>query len=225
MKKPLNKKTSILLLIGIILMLITSVYMFTRPAIWNGFDFTQTGQIGDTIGGITAPIINLLGAILVYLSFQAQIKANRIQFELLNQDIINQGLSSNFKVALELFKELKLDLLNLNFGHAKGQGALNAYANAIKDNWSKTQIVHHINEPIYQNWKFIMAEYDLLITHLSSDNFIQEEKEKILILVKNYYSTQLDYGTNRITKALIKHGIENDIVAIFIKFKDFHSVD
>lgn len=33
-------------------------------------DFTSTGNIGDTIGGITSPFIALIGSILIYLSFR-----------------------------------------------------------------------------------------------------------------------------------------------------------
>jgi uncharacterized protein YqgC (DUF456 family) len=47
----------------------------------NYFDYTQTGQIGDTIGGITGPFINLLAAVLVYLAFKAQIDANKLNEE------------------------------------------------------------------------------------------------------------------------------------------------
>jgi hypothetical protein len=77
-------KSNILLILGIILILFASVYIFTRHSFIKSFDFSKTGQIGDTIGGITAPIINLIGAILVYLSFKAQVRANRIQFKILN---------------------------------------------------------------------------------------------------------------------------------------------
>lgn len=59
------------------------ILMFIFPMIWtikaSGFlDFSESGQIGDTIGGITAPIASLMGAILVFLSLKAQIEANRI---------------------------------------------------------------------------------------------------------------------------------------------------
>ncbi|QXP72552.1 hypothetical protein H0I31_02285 [Tenacibaculum sp. AHE15PA] len=54
----------------------TSTYVFTRPFILKNFNFSETGQIGDAIGGITASIINLIGAVLVYISFKEQIKAN-----------------------------------------------------------------------------------------------------------------------------------------------------
>ncbi len=41
--------------------------------------FKETGQIGDTINGIAGPFIALTAAILTYLAFYMQYKANRIQ--------------------------------------------------------------------------------------------------------------------------------------------------
>lgn len=52
--------------------------LLVLPTIWAPLDFSSTGQIGDTIGGITAPIVNLLGAYLVYVAFRAQVEANRL---------------------------------------------------------------------------------------------------------------------------------------------------
>lgn len=46
------------------------------------FDFTNTGNIGDTIGGVTAPVIGVVSALLIYFSFRAQINSNRL---ILNQ--------------------------------------------------------------------------------------------------------------------------------------------
>lgn len=40
--------------------------------------FLDTGPIGDTIGGLTAPFINGISAILVYLAFRSQYRANEI---------------------------------------------------------------------------------------------------------------------------------------------------
>jgi hypothetical protein len=44
-------------------------------------NFHDTGQIGDTIGGITAPIVSLVGSILIYLALTAQIDANNTVLE------------------------------------------------------------------------------------------------------------------------------------------------
>lgn len=48
--------------------------------------FKDTDAIGDTIGGITAPFLNLAGAVLIYLSFSQQMEANKIQFNALKED-------------------------------------------------------------------------------------------------------------------------------------------
>jgi len=69
-------KVESLLLIGIILTVI-SPWIFTLNSIGISFD-ESTGPIGDTIGGITNPIVGLMGAILVYYALKEQIKANQI---------------------------------------------------------------------------------------------------------------------------------------------------
>lgn len=52
-------------------------FLFTRPVFFEFFGFDETtGVIGDTIGGITAPVIGLIGIVLVWLTFEAQRKGN-----------------------------------------------------------------------------------------------------------------------------------------------------
>ncbi|EAS19031.1 hypothetical protein BBFL7_00480 [Flavobacteria bacterium BBFL7] len=72
-----------------ILVIIISPWLFTRNLGW--IDFTKTGEIGDTLGGITAPFINVLNAILIFLAFKEQRNANillksQVDFEK-NKDI------------------------------------------------------------------------------------------------------------------------------------------
>lgn len=52
-------------------------YLFTRA--WSNLDFTTTGQIGDTIGGITAPLISFIGVIMTFIAFWIQAQANKQQ--------------------------------------------------------------------------------------------------------------------------------------------------
>lgn len=63
-----------------------------------------TGQIGDTIGGTTAPFIGLFSAILVYLSFQEQIKANRLLSGQRREDIVIQHINSQIARIEEAIK-------------------------------------------------------------------------------------------------------------------------
>lgn len=78
-----------IILFSVILMLIMP-WLFTRD--FGLVSFEGKGNIGDTIGGITSPIVGLLGAILVYKALQAQISANNLlktQFDKQQKDTIS----------------------------------------------------------------------------------------------------------------------------------------
>lgn len=84
-KEYKGKRNKGFIILGIGCLLIAFMpLLFSRP--WELFNigFSKTGEIGDTIGGISAPFVGLLGAILVYISFIEQWKANRIQAEQFN---------------------------------------------------------------------------------------------------------------------------------------------
>lgn len=200
----------LLVIIGSILILFGSVYLFTRPAYWECFNFKDTGSIGDTIGGITAPIMNLIGAILIYISFKAQIKANKIQYTLLSNESDNQQYDRNYQVILELFRDLKDDFKKLEFREHFGKSAINLYISYPKPNWSKEAFQQHKNLPIYNEYKFIISEFDLIQSHLNSSTFREKEKNKLLIIIRTYYQTQLEYPSRIIITYLEKLNLEKD---------------
>jgi hypothetical protein len=214
LNKPIFNYKTVILILGIVLILFGSLFAFTKPAYWGNFDFSQTGQIGDTIGGITAPIINVIGAILIFISFKAQIKANKIQFLLLSIEIENQKKDRNFQVILELFQSLKNDYQDLEHEIYKGQGALNSFVNAIKSNWNENDFKKHMQKTIYADWEFIMAEYDLISHHIESSEFREKEQRKLSGLLKNYYFTKLEYANNLLIKEFEKHEIKSDMLGI-----------
>lgn len=74
-----------LLLIGGLVILIMP-FILTGQYFQERFNFSETGQIGDTIGGITAPFMNLIGAFLVFYALQAQVKANELIQDQIDKD-------------------------------------------------------------------------------------------------------------------------------------------
>lgn len=58
--------------------------------LWSFWDYTTTGPIGDTIGGISAPFIGILSAILTFLAFYVQYKANKLQTEQFTKELEKQ---------------------------------------------------------------------------------------------------------------------------------------
>ena len=84
----LSKKEIVVLSIISILLLLTPI-LYTQVYSGVGFGNASSAQIGDTIGGVTAPFIGLLGSILVYIAFKAQYRANQDiqqQFKQQNDD-------------------------------------------------------------------------------------------------------------------------------------------
>ena len=61
-------------------------------------DFTETGQIGDTIGGILGPFVALLAAFLTFLAFWIQYRANNLQRDIAERQL-NLSTQQNDMVA------------------------------------------------------------------------------------------------------------------------------
>ncbi|MDA3853280.1 MAG: hypothetical protein PF444_03445 [Bacteroidales bacterium] len=108
---PLQLALIIALIILIVPALLSLPYLFN----WEIFDLTGKGEIGDAIGGITSPFINGLAAILVFVAFKEQIKANKlIQEQQYFQHIYEQILRLE-KDELDLsgtIENIKKDLSN-----------------------------------------------------------------------------------------------------------------
>lgn len=89
----------ILAVIAVVVFLIP--YLFTR-SVFKEYNFSTTGQIGDTIGGLTSPFINGIAAILVYIAFKEQKRSNDILSEEINNEKIKEQDS------LEMLKKVIL---------------------------------------------------------------------------------------------------------------------
>jgi hypothetical protein len=81
-----------------------SVFIFNLPPIFKSYDLSNSSGIGDSIGGITAPIIGIISSILLYLALTKQIEAN-----------IDQKLKNESDLILSLFNQLDLELNSLYF--------------------------------------------------------------------------------------------------------------
>jgi hypothetical protein len=67
------------------------------------------GLTGDFLGGVASPFIGLVSAILVYLSFQQQIQANKIQMEALKQESKRNNIRSTLNILKSEISDLILE--------------------------------------------------------------------------------------------------------------------
>jgi len=109
-KKKNNSKLGFLEISIIIISLIILIFSFFAPSIFvksstNGLDFTDTGAIGDTIGGIMDPFVAIAGVLLTFLAFYIQYKANLQQKELFRKELDSNKFENQFYEMLRLHKE------------------------------------------------------------------------------------------------------------------------
>lgn len=81
--------------------------------------FSDTGPIGDTIGGLASPFLNLLGSLLIYLSFQEQLEANDIarrQFQNISDTEIQRKRRIKQLIVWDLENRIKKEALNIKAG-------------------------------------------------------------------------------------------------------------
>lgn len=104
-KKKISKRFLIWTIVYVVVCAIICILpaCFTHGCI---LDFTQTGQIGDTIGGIMGPFVAMIAAYLTFIAFWVQKEANEAQ----RQDIKEERFSTNFYNLLNIHEQITSSL-------------------------------------------------------------------------------------------------------------------
>lgn len=200
---------NVLLLILVILLIFISLYIFTRPAFFECWNFTDTGQIGETIGGISAPIIGVIGIILVYITFLEQNIANNRQDESLKK----MESSKIFDKHIMLFDNIKNRLNVLEFVVEvksideviqkesyiqpqrivyKGINALDEFTKRIEyqgeDDESNIYDGQSFNEKsMILNFHYMLVSLHDLLDRINRNIIDNDDKEYLYINVKYFY--------------------------------------
>jgi len=196
-KTWLSKNTGVLFLFTSVITLLAP-YFLTQFSIWPYVDFSRTGSIGDTIGGITAPIINLFAAFLVYVAFREQIKANELQVKSLNSEKSHRKTESAFNVVLSELNWCSDEYDKVEYNGVKGTGAINELMKE-KDNLS--ELSWNTETTLMFQRVFILRNYldklVVLIDNLDSDEYKAVLANKLLLIhrskTRKYKSRIFDF--------------------------------
>ena len=158
-------------------------YIFTRKGI---IDFTETGQIGDTIGGTMGPFIAIAGVIVTFLAFLMQKKANDIISEQHDDDKKREDkrLQNEYSARIKL---LKSDIIGARDNITQRISFLEKHRDYLKENPFRTSRLEDCPSEMYCRMSSSNRENIFLaLTNLNIPN-----PEKIL---HNFYSIP-DYLT------------------------------
>jgi hypothetical protein len=240
----IKKKALTIIIIGIILIVVSPI-LLTRN--FGFISFLETGNIGDTIGGITAPITSLIGSILVFYALKAQIDANELiyaQFEYQKLEESYKKLSMYITNQLDFIRQ---DINDLNYRATKTTGTGNNKkiekidvkgTAAIREvlhlskffNYSQNTESIFVMMPNLKLIQNILERLLSLMKKIDKADFKTEDKNHLLNVLDYTYLNKLEpflkeYESERrkLSKGTnINHGIPEEIYEIYDKINERH---
>jgi hypothetical protein len=182
-----------------------TVFVFTLPSFNNHYDLSSNvkANIGTTISGITAPVIGIFSAILVYLAFTAQTESNNEQ-RLKNESDIIFLLINQFNEEVNGFyiKSTKGETII----EQRGVIGLHSYAKGLKfgANFSNTSVTFkQFEEAKYIN--LYVDSFKLIKKRIEISNLTPDLKGLFAAKLNSYYYTMLRLPLKFITEVAEKY--------------------
>lgn len=224
-KKPVFDNT-FLILIGIVLVIFILIGFFPRwfihPAASSKLDFSDTGEIGDTIGGIMGPFVAICAAILTFIAFWVQYKANKQQtkqFKIQARDARIDRFESRLSELIKIHRE---NLNDIKVGESQGRDAFINMLQEIKYSYycvKATFKVQYSNEALldiaYRVFYLGIEGKSLILLYISLQDRLS--KEEIKKLIDYLYSRNNGYYAGMQIR-MISDGLTYDFV---LKYKPF----
>lgn len=177
-KKSLFEKNYKIILGILLLLIIIAPALFSKVSTLIDFNET-TAYIGDTIGGITAPFVNLFAAILVFLSFKQQIQANKMQLDA--NIILNK--ETNYSLILKMIENFKN---NFTIFKDTNEEFLRTFNSAFDSILSPNNI--SIKEKDYKKFEYLQNKeitYNAITSYLNMFQYITMEELNIIDEIKD----------------------------------------
>lgn len=188
----MNNGIKVLIFLGITFAIFAPL-LFTQGL--TQFDFTETGQIGDTIGGITAPIIGILSILLLFYTLWEQIKFNKKQKEI--------SADEQFKSTFFNLLQVQRDIIN------KISGEFTYLGNSVDDEYPKKKNLIRI---LRNDREFAKIENDNVNNEIKGLDFFKSAKSQLSLIFyslnhKFYYN---NYDSDSAFAA--EEDLENEVI-------------
>jgi len=174
-----NKMVRVILVISTLL-LIASIF---APLLFTSFsiiDFSETGQIGDTIQGIMSPFIGIAGILLTFVAFYIQFEANEKQKSALeeqNKAIAKQNRASS----ITAFESNLFELLRIHQSILDETKVMWDFSGTPTTTRYGQDLIEWITAQIVRNYDAIKAEH----------SEVSQKQATILAFLFCYYGKNL----------------------------------
>ena len=181
-----------LLSIALVVLILGITAIVTVPILFttSGFSFAETGDIGDTIGGITAPISSLVGSVLVFLALKGQIVANTITQNQIRDQQLEQQRKKELIYVSDLYKYFLTSIQNFETKYYKGHKAIMKVMSSLAD--SERNQAHDENRLYYgaaAELYSILKVGKLFLEQINKCKLEEHDKRYFKELVRHHYDS------------------------------------
>ena len=218
-----QKSYKIISKIFVTISLLLVVFGCFAPWLFTGegcerLDFTGTGQIGDTIGGLMGPFIAMAGVFLTFVAFLMQVRANEIQREQLHKSFNIKQLEHKIE-SLHALQLLHIDVQNTIKDIELRCNLIDEYCRVLDANPLAEVACKRTSSQSIKRYQGI----DRNLLYKSVNDFVQTDNKEVwyrnIYAVLDYYSEGVDQLWNDVyipnTKDIMH--IKSDIPGLYTK--------
>lgn len=202
-------------------------------------DFSQSGQVGDTIGGVMGPFIALIAAFLTFMAFWIQYRANEKQNAIAKKQLeiaelqMTMAKEQEGKYAIERFENTLHQMLDM---YSKNSDAVKVGGLTGKEAFEEMAAeLFYIYYVLDKKLRKIILDHSKIIDDNRRDNIAKyatilfDEKEKRKMFLTRLAYDLFFYGTNVVDLDKVYHGREelhlaNELLSQLQKLA-YHSTD
>lgn len=196
-------------------------WLLTRAYVgyWDFFDFSQSGSVGDTIGGITTPIVGLVSILLLWWTLRAQMDFNA------KQDIINneqKRFNDASRILAMQAQIMQLDE-NIRFGYStsdrthEGKGC-SSLRILQKGTPAKVTIPYEALLALIEKVHMLDVSVCSLINVAKDSDLTVEEKKSTLPIALIYLDSIIQFyemaGSKHIDYILPINVVDNELIGL-----------
>lgn len=222
LEKYITNVSLVVLLLGTIISIILPVVLSSLASKSNGllWGISGTHELGDALGGISSPIIGVVGVFLTFLAFYIQYMANERQV----QELEKQKRNIEYKDTLERINDLKTDIKDLTYTH---EGIKYNYSEAIwhfmhqamEQNILENKNQDSVISPMFYQLAYVLTLFEPMMSEIERTNLDEKDKKAAYIQLDGIFESSLDLilqisSNNGLTKKrrLIKHSLKTKII-------------
>ncbi|HMG14554.1 MAG TPA: hypothetical protein VK590_03840 [Saprospiraceae bacterium] len=159
------------------------------------------GNIGDTIGGITAPLASLLGSVLVFYALKAQINANKIIQDQINDQKTNDENRRRVQYISEKIQMIRNDINDFSYtimpmrdvkSQYKGSDAFSMFVSDLFEFIKIKKVKAFDGFPKLSELNYLLNSIYLLLQDIDNENIAKSEKDFFYSLIQYQYSSKVN---------------------------------